>query len=247
MQGEKMGLIKKFFLIVNICILISCGSKTNNDGQQINIRKVEYQGSDDDYKYNISIPQFENIASADISNLNVALQENARIVIDNVSMDEEDDDIDDTNLQRDAMISYDIKDNNFNILSIVLDTYIYQGDGNAIGYIESYNLSKKSLKLLEFKDIFVNEAEEYFEKYIKKATSQYADIKVVSKVFQDEKKGVEIPFSEIDFKVNAAVLYFEDNDIVFVYPSYEIVGDPFKMIIFRVSKEEISEYIRKEM
>ncbi|MDR3259997.1 MAG: DUF4163 domain-containing protein [Fusobacteriaceae bacterium] len=240
-----MGLIKKIFLIVNICILISCNNKKSNNGQQINIRKVEYQSSNDDYKYNISIPQFENIASADISNLNVALQENARIVIDNVSMD--DDDIDETNLQRDAMISYDIKDNSFDILSIVLDTYIYQGDGNAIGYIESYNLSKKSLKLLEFRDIFVNKAEEYIEKYIKKATSQYTDMKVVSKVFQDDKRGVEIPFSEVDFKVKTAVLYFEDNDVVFVYPSYEIVGDPFKMIVFRVNKGEITEYIKKEM
>ncbi|MDR1835258.1 MAG: hypothetical protein LBQ96_05590 [Fusobacteriaceae bacterium] len=225
-------------LIAGACVL------KDKDGAVLpGIRNVEYQDSGDRFQYKVSIPQFENITSDDVSNLNVALQENARIVIDNVTADEGDDDEDDT-LQRDAMISYDIKDNNFDILSIVLDTYLYQGDGNPIGYIESYNLSKKSLKLLEFDDIFIPEAEAYFEKYIKKSAAQYPQTRVIVKGYQDDRKGQELPFSQVDFKVKSAVLYFEGNDVVFVYPSYEIVGDAYKMIVFRIGRSEISSYIR---
>jgi hypothetical protein len=191
----------------------------------------------------LSAPLTAKINSGDVSSLNVALQENARIVIDNVSSDF--DEPEDESLQRDAMISYDIKENNFEILSIVLDTYLYQGDGNPVGYIESYNLSKNSLKLLEFDDIFIPGAESYFEKSIKAAAAQLGDTKVIPKATADGRRGQEINFSDVEFKVKSAVLYFEGNDVVFVYPAYEFAGDAYKMIVFRIGREEIAEYIKK--
>ena len=237
-----MRTLKLLGAVATLLVAASCTLNRNAFEKRIPAGNSDFWDIWKNYRHNIAVPKFLNIDSSEEISLGNALNENARIIIDSVIMDNEDDEED--SLQQDAMISYDIKENNFGILSIVLDSYLYQGDGNPIGYIESYNLSKKTLKLLEFDDIFISGSEEYFKKYIEHAISQYSNLKVLPRASLDEKKREPIPFSEMKFKVKLAVLYFEGDEVVFAYPAYEIVGSAYKMIVFRIKKEEIIDYIR---
>lgn len=137
----------------------------------------------------------------------------------------------------DSLISYNIEENDFDILSFVFDGYEYGANGNAKGYIKTHNLSKTTLKSVKFLDVFIEGTDLLFERIIKNNTKGFNNIKVY---YQDNKfHRNEIKFSEIDFKIKNAVMYFKNDEVIFVFPQYELSDSTHKMPRFRFKKSDI--------
>lgn len=141
----------------------------------------------------------------------------------------------------DALISYNIEENDFDILSVLFDGYEYDFKGNIQGYIKSHNLSKLSLKSVNFFDIFVKGTDEYFEKIINASTQKLTNISV--DYTNNDNKTHTLKFSEINFKIKDSVMYFKKDEVIFVYPQYKIIDDSYKMPVFKFKKSDIDEYL----
>lgn len=121
-----MKKMKSFLgLLLLVFLFASCESGKNTAKDNSNIEKLEYKESMEKYNYDIVIPQIKGVENEDISYLNLSLQESARILIENIMGSA---DAGTKEAPVEAKMSYEIKENNFNILSIVVTTYTYQGE-----------------------------------------------------------------------------------------------------------------------
>ena len=68
-------------IILLMLLFTACGVEKEKEKEK-EIEKLEYKGATNNYKYNLVIPQILNVQSEDISYFNLSLQENARLIID---------------------------------------------------------------------------------------------------------------------------------------------------------------------
>ena len=137
-----------------MCIRDSCGVEKEKEKEK-EIEKLEYKGATNNYKYNLVIPQILNVQSEDISYFNLSLQENARLIIDEL--------LESTgeikpSVPYEAEMSYEVKENDFGITSIVVKRYTYTGGAHGNTTLETYNLLDKDLKLINFESFFDDNA-----------------------------------------------------------------------------------------
>ena len=171
-----------------------------------------------------------------ISHLEEKKFKNARVVIEAFTEEEIE------NQRVDTLISYSIEENDFEILSMLFSGYEYDFGGNVQGYIKSYNLSKLSLKSINFSDIFINGTDTYFEEIINNTIEKFTNISVAH---TENNRTNELKFSEINFKIEDSVMYFKNDEVIFVYPQYKIIDDENRMPIFKFRKSEIENYLIK--
>lgn len=142
-----------------------------------------------------------------------------------------------------AKMSYEIKENNFNILSIVVTTYTYQGGAHGITSIESYNINRKDYSLLNYDMIFDENAEDYFN-------MRMNDIITASRENNGSRKALNTDGKEVLFFDNAesnvknTVMYFDGDNVVFLYPHYEIAPYSSGMPVFKFDKKDIKKYVK---
>lgn len=236
-----MKKIKSFLgLLLLVFIFASCESGKNTAKENSNIEKLEYKESMEKYNYDIVIPQIKGVENEDISYLNLSLQESARILIENIMGSA---DAGTKEAPVEAKMSYEIKENNFNILSIVVTTYTYQGGAHGITSIESYNINRKDYSLLNYDMIFDENAEDYFN-------MRMNDIITASRENNGSRKALNTDGKEVLFFDNAesnvknTVMYFDGDNVVFLYPHYEIAPYSSGMPIFKFDKKDIKKYVK---
>ncbi len=235
----------KFFLGMMLLafLFVSCEDKKDKINNDLNIEKLEYKEKMEKYSYDIIIPQIKGIENEDISYLNLSLQETARIVIENIVGAGE-------NTTKgnplEAKMDYEIKENSFNVLSLAINIYIYQGGAHGITSVETYNIKKEDYSLLNYEALFDENAEEYFN-------MKMNDIISLSKENNGNKLALNTSGEEVLFFDNAeadvknAVMYFEGDNVVFVYPYYEIAPYSSGMPVFKFDKKEIEKYMKTKM
>lgn len=236
-----MKKMKSFLgLLLLVFLFISCENGKTAVKDNSNVEKLEYKENKEKYTYDIVIPQIKGIDNEDISYLNLSLQESARIIIENIAASAE---TASSETPAEAIMSYELKENNFNILSIVVTSYIYQGGAHGTTTVETYNINKKDYSLLNYDVIFDENAEEYFN-------MKMNDIINVSKENNGSRKALNTEGKEVLFFENAeanvknTVMYFEGDNVVFLYSHYEIAPYSSGMPVFKFDKKDIKKYIK---
>ncbi len=214
-------------------LFTACGVEKEKEKEK-EIEKLEYKGATNNYKYNLVIPQILNVQSEDISYFNLSLQENARLIIDEL--------LESTgeikpSAPYEAEMSYEVKENDFGITSIVVKRYTYTGGAHGNTTLETYNLLDKDLKLINFESFFNDNAQSYFEMKINDAIENKERVKNIN--------GEEVIFFENpEVNIKNAVIYFEGDSVKFVFPLYDLAPYSSGMPVFKFSKNEIKKYIR---
>ena len=214
-------------------LFAACGVEKEKEKEK-EIEKLEYKGATNNYKYNLVIPQILNVQSEDISYFNLSLQENARLIIDEL--------LESTgeikpSAPYEAEMSYEVKENNFGITSIVVKRYTYTGGAHGNTTLETYNLLDKDLKLINFESFFNDNAQSYFEMKINDAIENKERVKNII--------GEEVIFFENpEVNIKNAVIYFEGDSVKFVFPLYDLAPYSSGMPVFKFSKDGIKKYIR---
>lgn len=199
------------------------------------IDKMEYKETTKNYKYNIVIPQILNVQSEDISYFNLSLQENARLIIEELL--EISEGAEDLSTSYEAKMNYEVKENDFGIISIVVKTSIYTGGAHGNTNLETYNIGKKDLKLINFESFFNEDAKSYFEMKINDM------IENKEKVYNIN--GDEVAFYEdVEINLDRAGIYFEGENINFIFPLYEIAPYSSGIPVFKFNKEEVKKYMK---
>lgn len=225
--------ILKGVVILLILLFTACSTEKEKE-KKGKIEKLEYIETTDKYKYNLIIPQILNVQSEDISYFNLSLQENARLVIDELL--ESTEEIKPT-VPYEAEINYEKKENSFGITSIVLKRYIYTGGAHGNTTLETYNLGNKDLKLINFETFFNENAQSYFEMKINDAIENKESVKNIN--------GDNVTFFENpEVNIKNAAMYFEGESVKFVFPLYDLAPYSSGMPVFGFSKDEIKKYIR---
>ena len=223
----------KGIILLLILLFTACGVEKEK-GKEKEIEKLEYKGATNSYKYNLVIPQILNLQSEDISYFNLSLQENARLIIDELLESTED-------LKQstpyEAEMSYEIKENSFGVTSIVVEKYTYTGGAHGNTTLETYNIGDKDLKLINFESFFNDNAQSYFEMKINDAIENKERVKNIN--------GEEVIFFENpEVNIKNAVIYFEGDSVKFVFPLYDLAPYSSGMPIFKFSKDEIKKYMK---
>lgn len=214
-------------------LFTACGVEKEKEKEK-EIEKLEYKGATNNYKYNLVIPQILNVQSEDISYFNLSLQENARLIIDEL--------LESTgeikpSAPYEAEMSYEVKENDFGITSIVVKRYTYNGGAHGNTTLETYNLLDKDLKLINFESFFNDNAQSYFEMKINDAIENKERVKNIN--------GEEVIFFENpEVNIKNAVIYFEGDSVKFVFPLYDLAPYSSGMPVFKFSKDEIKKYMK---
>ena len=214
-------------------LFTACGIEKEKEKEK-EIEKLEYKGATNNYKYNLVIPQILNVQSEDISYFNLSLQENARLIIDEL--------LESTgeikpSVPYEAEMSYEVKENGFGITSIVVEKYTYTGGAHGNTTLETYNIGDKDLKLINFESFFNDNAQSYFEMKINDAIENKERVKNIN--------GEEVIFFENpEVNIKNAVIYFEGDSVKFVFPLYDLAPYSSGMPIFKFSKDEIKKYMK---
>lgn len=199
------------------------------------IDKMEYKETTKNYKYNIVIPQILNVQSEDISYFNLSLQENARLIIEELL--EISEGAEDLSTSYEAKMNYEVKENDFGIISIVVKTSIYTGGAHGNTNLETYNIGKKDLKLINFESFFNENAKSYFEMKINDM------IENKEKVYNIN--GDEVAFYEdVEINLDRVGIYFEGKNINFIFPLCEIASYSSGIPVFKFNKEEVKKYMK---
>lgn len=225
-----MKKLKSFFILFAVIFLFTACD--NGKKQQEGIKSVEeiqYNETAKKYKYNIVIPQINNIESEDITYFNLTMQEHARLIIDSLLGVTEEMEV---STPYEADVSFEVKENSFGILSIILKTYTYEGGAHGNTFWDSYNIKLKNHTLLNFDAIFKENARDYFNMKINDLIENKK--KVVNTA------GDEVVFFEnVEVNIDNAVMYFEGDNVVFVFPLYELAPYSSGMPVFKFNKKEL--------
>ncbi len=182
------------------------------------------------YKYELNIPQIESENSEDLAYFNITMKEEARYIIENLSLKENDGGI------KEAMISYKTYENNFSMLSISVLTSVYYGGAHPINKIEGYNFSLRDNTLVTFDKLFKEDGIEYFNMRINDIVSNK------EKVLNTQGDEV-IFFNNTEADIRNSVVIFEGDYIKFIFQNYDLAPYSSGMPVFKFNKKEVKKYL----
>lgn len=230
-----MKKLKSFFaLFAAILLFTACDNGKKQQETIKSVEKLEYNEAVQKYKYNIVIPQINNIESEDISYFNLTMQEQARLIIDSLQGVTEEIEV---SAPYEADISFETKENSFGILSIILKTYTYEGGAHGNTIWDTYNIELKNYSLLNFDNVFNENAKSYFNM---KINDLITNKKKVVNTSGDE----VIFFENAEVNIESAAMYFEGDNVVFVFPLYELAPYSSGMPVFKFNKKELKNYLK---
>lgn len=219
-----------YFLVLVLALALIGYSQIRPVDKSISIVSADYKEEGEFYKYNIKIPQIKDEKSEDFTYFNLTMQENMRYIIENLSNKENDGGIEE------AYISFENHKNSFGILSISVLTNVYKGGAHSMNNVESYNMSLKERSILSLDKIFTDDAIEYFNMMINDK------IKNKERVLNTKGKEV-IFFDNAEADINNAVVYFEGDNVVFIFLEYDLSPYSSGMPVFKFNKREIKKYL----
>lgn len=219
-----------YFLVLVLALALIRYSQISPVDKSISIVSADYKEEGEFYKYDIKIPQIKDEKSEDFTYFNLTMQENMRYIIENLSNKENDGGIEE------AYISFENHKNSFGILSISVLTNVYKGGAHSMNNVESYNMSLKERSILSLDKIFTDDAIEYFNMMINDK------IKNKERVLNTKGKEV-IFFDNAEADINNAVVYFEGDNVVFIFLEYDLSPYSSGMPVFKFNKREIKKYL----
>lgn len=219
-----------YFLVLVLALALIGYSQIRPVDKSISIVSADYKEEGKFYKYDIKIPQIKDEKSEDFTYFNLTMQENMRYIIENLSNKENDGGIEE------AYISFENHKNSFGILSISVLTNVYKGGAHSMNNVESYNMSLKERSILSLDKIFTDDAIEYFNMMINDK------IKNKERVLNTKGKEV-IFFDNAEADINNAVVYFEGDNVVFIFLEYDLSPYSSGMPVFKFNKREIKKYL----
>lgn len=197
----------------------------------IKVFAVRYRKNAREYSYDIKVPRLE-YSKKNMNEINSEFQKIAKTMISDIIDEGKELKKLDSIVDAQGNMSFLIYKNDFNILSILMEKYVYFGGAHGLTTFSSYNFSQISGDLLNFKDIFKPEAEEYFKTKILEIINQ--------ENLKDDLDSSKIVFFENpDVSLDTAIMYFEGNNVVFSYPQYSIAPYSSGTPKFKFSKDEI--------
>lgn len=239
-----MRLNKKIVLTLCLGLLVlSCGKESKVKEQEIKqeqtINEIDFKIEDvrnrkkgNFYTFDISLPQITNEVTKDITYFNLNMKEKEKNILNNIAKSKDSEGI------QEAKLWYEIKENSFDILSVVINSYIYEGGAHGVTEITSMNISKKDGLLVDYRRMFNQDATQFFNRAIN------------DKIDKKEKvlnlNGDEfIFFRDAEADVKDATMYFEGDNVVFVFQQYILGPYSSGIPVFKFNKAEISKYMIK--
>lgn len=219
----------KFIMMGTVLMLqLACSGKAPE--QTLEVSTLDYTSNSGEAKYELKIPQIVDEKSEDIAYFNIAMQEESRYILENLSSEKNDGKI------QEAYMSYDVHKNDFGVLSITLMTNAYTGGAHYVNKLESFNINLKDNSIL------------LFDKLIKEDGIEYFNMRINDMIKNKEKvvnlQGKEVMFFEnCDANVINSVIYFEGDKMVFVFPEYDLAPYSSGMPVFKFNKKDVKKYL----
>lgn len=220
--------MKKIFFSILVVLFTACGG-----AKDISVDKLSFEKKSDAFLYNITVPQIKGSDNKNIEELNKELADDAESLAASIEKGEED-------IPEFYEEGFETFDNSFGITSILMGSYgISKGDANGYGTSQSINIRNKDGKLVTFDDIFTKEGEAYLNEQVNTAVQGNSD-KIILNSNGDK---VTIFFDDPEIDIRSASMYFELDDVCFMFETYELTPHSEGKPIFRFPKAEIQKFL----
>ncbi|WP_373080507.1 hypothetical protein [Fusobacterium varium] len=220
--------MKKIFFSILVVLFTACGG-----AKDISVDKLSFEKKSDAFSYNITVPQIKGSDNKSIEELNKELADDAESLAASIEKGEED-------IPEFYEEGFETFDNSFGITSILMGSYgISKGDANGYGTSQSINIRNKDGKLVTFDDIFTKEGEVYLNEQVNTAVQGNSD-KIILNSNGDK---VTIFFDDPEIDIRSASMYFELDDVCFMFETYELTPHSEGKPIFRFPKAEIQKFL----
>lgn len=220
--------MKKIFFSILVVLFTACGG-----AKDISVDKLSFEKKSDAFSYNITVPQIKGSDNKSIEELNKELADDAESLAASIEKGEED-------IPEFYEEGFETFDNSFGITSILMGSYgISKGDANGYGTSQSINIRNKDGKLVTFDDIFTKEGEAYLNEQVNTAVQGNSD-KIILNSNGDK---VTIFFDDPEIDIRSASMYFELDDVCFMFETYELTPHSEGKPIFRFPKTEIQKFL----
>ncbi|BBA51470.1 hypothetical protein [uncultured Fusobacterium sp.] len=220
--------MKKIFFSILVVLFTACGG-----AKDISVDKLSFEKKSDAFSYNITVPQIKGSDNKNIEELNKELADDAESLAASIEKGEED-------IPEFYEEGFETFDNSFGITSILMGSYgISKGDANGYGTSQSINIRNKDGKLVTFDDIFTKEGEAYLNEQVNTAVQGNSD-KIILNSNGDK---VTIFFDDPEIDIRSASMYFELDDVCFMFETYELTPHSEGKPIFRFPKAEIQKFL----
>lgn len=222
-------ILKSISIGLILMFQLACNGKNMDNNLKVN--SLDYRSEENTVaKYELKIPQIENEKSEDITYFNATMKEEMRYILENLSTDENDGKI------QDAYVNFEEYKNNFGVLSITVLSNVYTGGAHSTNNFESYNINLKDNSILTFDKLFTEEAKDYFNMKINDM------IKNKDKVLNTNGNEVMF-FDNCEANIANAVVYFEGDNVVFVFHEYDLSPYSSGMPVFKFDKKDVKKYL----
>ncbi|HZK18264.1 MAG TPA: DUF3298 and DUF4163 domain-containing protein, partial [Clostridia bacterium] len=188
---------------------LTAGATGDEDAVRVDVVK-EIQTEDELVVYKVRVPEFAGLADLDFQGqLNETILDRALEDVETVESQAEE-----FAVLAEIFIDFDVKSSG-DILSLVVNNYMYTGGANGITRIDTYNIDTKNCVILGIADLF-KPASEYEEVINKGIRAQIKDkVENEDATFFTGEDGFVTISDEQDF-------YIEDNDLVILFQKYDI-------------------------
>ena len=197
---------------------------------KITVTEIKGDFSSNNVKGSYIYPQFE-LDGKPITNLNSDFSNKAKELKKKLNRDDEF-----QNQTWEYEDSFENHENNFNVTSIVLFDSFYEGGAHGTTVLSSLILDNKTGKELTFDDIFNPKLKKKFIEDMKD------NVKLV--IEKADPKASMYVNNEID--LDGAIFFFDKNDFVIKFQSYEVASFAAGFPEFRLSKQYITPYLTKQ-
>lgn len=222
--------MKKIFFSMLVVLFTACGG-----AKDITVDKLSFEKKSDTFSYNITVPQIKGTGNKNIEELNEELASDAKALIASIEKGEED-------TPEFYEEGFETFDNSFGVTSILMGSYgISKGDANGYGASQSINVKNKDGKLITFDDVFTKEGEAYLNEQLNTMVQGNSD-RVVLNSNGDK---VTVFFDEPEINIRNASMYFELDDICFLFEEYELTPNSEGKPVIRFPKTEIQSFLQK--
>ncbi|MDU1912624.1 RsiV family protein [Fusobacterium sp.] len=222
--------MKKIFFSMLVILFTACGGS-----KDIKVDKLSFQKKSDTFSYNITIPQIKGSGNKSVEELNKKLASDAEVLVNSIEEGKK-------GVSEFYEEGFETFENSFGMTSILIGTYgISKGDANGQGSSESINIRNKDGKLITFDDVFTKEGETYLNEQVKAVVQGNVE-KVILNSNGDK---VTMFFNDPEVNIRNASMFFESDDVCFLFQNYELTPHSEGQPVFRFPKTEIQKFLLK--
>lgn len=195
----------------------------------IEVGSIKKEKNSKEFNYSITLPQFK-FNGKPMKDLNGAFTNEVLTAVRKVTAEGEELKNAGSAAKAENVIDFKEYKNSFGVTSIVTDNYTYTGGANGMTVLSSYNIDNSNGKILTFDDIFIRSAKQSFEKGI-------------LQIVKNNKSGRYLNDIE-SINLDDAVMYFDEDYIVFKFQQYIISPRSSGNPTFRYNKETVKSFIK---